>query len=283
LDVVLGTATFGSDYGVANQNIVMSEEEVYLVLQEAIELGINTLDTSPEYGNAEILIGNFQAKSEQFRIFSKFMLEEGIKDTIESIKRSKDNLNIEQFEGLYFHRSSDLLTKPKKIICSFIETLLDSGITKRIGASVYSEDEILRISSAFPEIKLFQVPENILDRRLLNSSQILHLANNGYEFHIRSIFLQGLLLMDPSRLEPKFSAFIHPLLELNKYAVSKAMTVEEIAMSYAKQISWAKSVLVGVSSVGQISELSRFGTRSLEFETFPKALAPKLVDPRSWE
>ena len=279
---MLGTATFGSDYGIANQNNVMSEAEVSLVLQRAFELGIKTLDTSPEYGKAEILIGQYQSKNEKFKIFSKFRLERDFQSTIESIKQSRDNLKIKQFEGLYFHRPNDLLTRSRDENCRLINELVNSGLTKRIGASVYDEDEIHRISSTYPEIKLFQVPENILDRRLLKSSLVEGLASNGYEFHIRSIFMQGLILMDTSRLHPKFGAFTESLIELKKFARSTNMSVEEICISYAKQISWAKSILIGASKAHQIHELCTLGATKLDFDTLPKAMAPELVDPRGW-
>ena len=55
--LAVGTAQFGMDYGVANNNGQVSQDEVTAILHLAWDSGINTLDTAKVYGNSEEVIG----------------------------------------------------------------------------------------------------------------------------------------------------------------------------------------------------------------------------------
>ena len=54
------------------------------------------------------------------------------------------------------------------------------------------------------DIDLVQLPLNILDRRLIDSDILARLKNRGVEIHVRSVFLQGLLLMPKNQIPDKF-------------------------------------------------------------------------------
>ena len=49
-----------------------------------------------------------------------------------------------------------------------------------------------------------QAPLNIFDRRLISSGWFKKLKNKKVEVHARSIFLQGLLLKESSKITSKF-------------------------------------------------------------------------------
>ena len=55
------------------------------------------------------------------------------------------------------------------------------------------------------EVDLVQAPLNVIDRSLQTSGWLNRLKHNGVEVHARSVFLQGLLLMDRSEIPEKFS------------------------------------------------------------------------------
>ena len=45
------------------------------------------------------------------------------------------------------------------------------------------------------KVDIFQIPLNILNRGCFEEEVLSHVRSSGTEIHIRSIFLQGLLLM----------------------------------------------------------------------------------------
>jgi aryl-alcohol dehydrogenase-like predicted oxidoreductase len=66
MNLVIGTATFGSDYGIANKGEILGEVDALEILSEAQNLGITTLDTAPAYSNAEEIIGAFHSAHPRF-------------------------------------------------------------------------------------------------------------------------------------------------------------------------------------------------------------------------
>ena len=55
------------------------------------------------------------------------------------------------------------------------------------------------------DIDVVQFPLNIFNRELIESGLLKVLKNKGIEVHARSIFLQGLLLMEKKELNPYFN------------------------------------------------------------------------------
>ena len=51
----IGTAQFGSDYGIANQRGKVSAQEIEAILRYAFDNEIRTLDTAYSYGSEEVL------------------------------------------------------------------------------------------------------------------------------------------------------------------------------------------------------------------------------------
>ena len=196
---ILGTATFQSGYGVANQGSNQKNRDPIKILERAESQGIESIDTAPTYGQAEEIVGQFHKFGKKFSCFTKISSQD-VSEALSSVKNSLRNLGIEKLKGVYFHNQEELLLANVSHIQRLIGELREYELTESIGVSVYTEQEIIRVNEKFPEINLFQVPENILDRRLINSPVVENLAGNGYTFHVRSIFLQGLLLLPPEQL-----------------------------------------------------------------------------------
>ncbi len=71
--LALGTAQFGLDYGIANRTGKISKNEIFRILEYAYTQGIDTIDTSSNYGESEKIIGEFIDRSRfDFKIVSKF-------------------------------------------------------------------------------------------------------------------------------------------------------------------------------------------------------------------
>ena len=146
--IVLGSAQFGLPYGISNENGKTDEEEVFLILSEAVKLGITYLDTAPSYGNSEEVLGKVGLKN--WNIVSKLpsipKLEGDIRGWIfRSVASSLEKLKVPYLQGLMMHRPLDLLgTNGEKIYDSLLE-LKKQGLVKELGISVYSPEEIISI------------------------------------------------------------------------------------------------------------------------------------------
>jgi len=282
MELVIGTATFGTDYGVANQGRVQSESDALAILTEAQNLGVSNLDTSPAYSNAEEIIGKFHSSGLKFSCYSKIsrnMLNSPI-ETLFSLRNSLELMRIDSLQGLYFHNPAELLAKDPKNIETLIDAIQETEKVEKIGASVYDSGEILAIRQRHPRISLFQVPENIADQRLRHSDHIKSLHESGIEFHVRSIFLQGLLLMKKA---PAHLANVQPFLDkLGATANRQNCSPLDLCLSYVRQLGWASKLVVGISESTQLREIQRameIGNKDIEFEG---VLPDNIRDPRKW-
>ena len=281
---ILGTATFGARYGIANQNSEMAENECLRVLQDARLLGIESLDVAPVYGDAESIIGKFHETNKNFKVFSKisesvFTSEDKI---LEQIRKSKEKMQITEFEGISFHNLDLLREMRTREVNQLISKILSSGLTSTVGVSVYLESEIDFVKSRFPDVSLFQVPENVMDRRLVNSEFVSLLSNRGVEFQVRSLFLQGLLLMDKTSLSGSLANAQQGLSQLKDYSTARNQSVLDVCLNYANQIDWASSIVLGATSAEQLSEIVNHKKTQIDLETLPDAFPDSITDPRRW-
>jgi aryl-alcohol dehydrogenase-like predicted oxidoreductase len=282
MDLVIGTATFGSDYGIANKGELLGTEDALEILSEAQDLGISSLDTAPAYSNAEEIIGIFHSVRPKYECYSKIsskMLASAA-EMQSSLKNSMKLMNIESFKGLFFHNPADLMTREPKQIEALLDSIYESGKVEQVGASVYELDEIIAIRERHPRISLFQVPENIGDQRLRNSEEIRNFHQEGVEFHVRSVFLQGLLLM---RTAPNQQLNAQPFLDkLHAVASERNRSQLELCVHYSMQLEWASKLVIGISHTGQLREIIA-ATYSSEVSLDLNELLPDDIrDPRTW-
>ena len=117
--ICLGTAQFGSSYGLTNKNIELSIEEIGEILSLAKHNGISFLDTAPTYGNAEFKLGNLDIRD--WNIVTKVKTGNTI-STDNSFSRSvEDSLNRLKIDNLY----AVLIHNPKLFYDPQINNLLN--------------------------------------------------------------------------------------------------------------------------------------------------------------
>jgi aryl-alcohol dehydrogenase-like predicted oxidoreductase len=284
MNLVLGSANFGSIYGITNKQNQLGDSEVFSILKSAQNLGIDSIDTAPVYGRSEELIGRYHQSSRKFRIHSKIpkLEDRSLLSTLDSIDLAILRLHIDRFEIIYFHDSETLYKVSRKTINELITTILESGKVGRIGVSVYTEEEILRITQDFPTITTFQVPENILDQRLINSQLMSTLARNGYTFYVRSIFLQGLTLLAQEQVPTAFRGIQPQLREFSDFASERNLSKLQASLSYLKNISWASGFIVGVNSRKQLEQVVAESRLVSPLSSLPDCLPKVYSDPRNW-
>jgi aryl-alcohol dehydrogenase-like predicted oxidoreductase len=284
MNFILGTATFGTSYGIANGNNALNDFEALQILQEAKHLGITLLDTAPSYGRAEEIIGKFQSKMNTFEVISKISDVQDFSSAklISELKKSASKLGISKFAAILFHKSEVLPRYPVQVVNEAIENILSTGVVETIGVSVYNEEEVRFISENFPRITLFQVPENIMDRRLLGSVLVKRLASEGIKFHVRSVFLQGLLIMKSESVPTGLSEVRFGLGELEEYSKSRGLSVLDACLNYASKIEWASGLVVGVNSRKHLQEIVNYQEFNIDIDKLPNPFLKSVLDPRGW-
>ena len=276
---VLGTANLGLKYGITN----LEEFDQNLsrrVLRHALKRGVSTFDTAPDYGSAEELIGATLIPNDEAQIVTKIPTRESYTYEYVSscLASSLKKLRQNKIFGVMFH-DPDIYKKNE--IQEISKKLLDSGTVEHLGFSAYSLNALLDAKQMNPNWTIFQVPENILDRRLINSRELVEMARERNILYVRSIFLQGLLLVEPEVLPGKFKKYEKIFQNLHSAAESLGMKSLDLCLSYNSSIAWSSGTIVAAASTAQLDEIFDFKfprTKFPQLETLPE----HVLDPRRW-
>jgi len=289
----IGTVQFGLDYGLSNQEGKTSPEEVVKILDVAAQNGVRIIDTAALYGASEEILGKSLPLNHRFAIvtktpqFSKKSLNSNDAQLLENIfHRSLEQMKQTSLYGLLVHRVEDLFAKNGHLLIKRMIELKQRGLVEKVGVSVYTGQQIDRVTESYP-IDLIQVPVNVLDQRLLLSGHFSKLKKAGIEIHARSVFLQGLLLMEVESVRSFFDPIKPVLYEYRTFLNSKGLTLVEGAIAFIKQVSEIDCMIIGINDIKQLKTNLNSFTRSYndslftEFRKFSLNEA-KYLDPPLW-
>ena len=255
--LALGTVQFGGPYGIANHRGQVSRQDAADILALAAAAGLNTLDTAIAYGQAEDTLGEVGVP--QWHVVSKLPAIPECQGDVscwvyESVADLLQRLRIPRLRGLLLHRSQDLAGPHGEALHQALMALKTRGMVEKIGVSIYAPEELDVLWSRIP-LDLVQAPLSIVDRRLATSGWLKRLSDAGTEVHVRSVFLQGLLLMESSRRPAQFSRWQTLWEAWDRWLDSHALTPLQACLGFALSHSTVDRVVVGVDNVTQLQEI----------------------------
>jgi aryl-alcohol dehydrogenase-like predicted oxidoreductase len=284
--ICLGTVNFGLAYGPESRKL--SYDEVKSLLNYSREIGVEYFDTARGYGNSEKLLGEFVGLVEPSNIVSKLSLRDlnTVEEVLKELRDSLQRLKRKSINCVLLHDTEAALTDVRKIKL-FQHSMLvaiETGLIKTFGYSVYSLDEIQQLGEYDYPISNLQVPENILDRRLINSEPMSQLNKDGCTIFVRSLFLQGYL--SNSQIDNHSRGEMGVFLECFRLAcLELGLSPSKVSLAYFNSIEWAKYAVIGCDSRSQLKD---------NYETLNTVVLPEdfyvslpqlplhLVDPRRW-
>jgi len=282
--IALGTVQFGIDYGIANRSGKIEVDEITSILDYAKQNNICTLDTAPDYGNSEFCLGSLGV--DKWQIITKLRaLPEDIQDIdawVENqVKGSLSRLNVPTIHGLMLHKQNQLSCKDSDRLWDAVIKVRSSGLVEKVGYSIYDPEEISRYWKKYrPDI--IQAPYNIFDRRLKTSGWLSKLHDNKIEIHVRSIFLQGLLLINKEDRPVKFKKWRCVWSEWDHFLESNQISAIDACLSFARQEDMIDYIIIGIDSKKQLQQILNYEKRDLDF---PKGLESNdldLISPQNW-
>lgn len=255
---MLGTVQFGLLYGVANKTGQPDQARVTEIIRTAWENGIREFDTAQDYGGSEKMLGTAFSQlsiSHEAQVISKINPELNHCDPqimSEALNRSLERLGVSSLYGLMLHKE-DLLSQLPNGLGEILHSFVKSGKIKKVGVSVYSPKRALE-ALLINGFDMVQLPANILDSRF-EKQRVFELAEKaGRQIYIRSVFLQGLILMDPNELSGQMS-FAKPVLEkIKSLAQQLNVTKHELALGYLKERFPTAKLVIGVETPEQLEE-----------------------------
>jgi len=257
LKLALGTVQFGLSYGVANQSGQVTQDEGRAMLQLAAINQIDTLDTAIAYGESEQRLGEIGVSG--WNIVSKLpAIPDDCNDVAkwiaDAVEGSRQRLNVDSLYGMLLHRPQQLMDKAGNDIYRALEQLKQDGVVQKIGVSIYEPSELNALCKYF-QFDLVQAPFNILDRRLIDTGWMTRLSEQGTELHVRSVFLQGVLLMPEGKIPSKFNRWDSLWAKWYSWLEDVKLTPLQACLCHALSFPEIDKVIVGVDNQNQLIEI----------------------------
>ena len=285
MNLAIGTAQFGLDYGISNFSGKVKLDEVKKIIRFAKISGIDTIDTARDYGDSEESIGKCDISS--FKVVTKIGTLKGHESNIynwseQEVKSSLEKLGIEKMHGILLHRPLELLSKNGDELFKSISKIKRDKLVEKIGVSVYSIDDLINIVDKF-EIDIVQLPINIINQEIINSGFLKVLKRKNIEIHARSCFLQGLLLIDYNEIPLKFKKWSNIFLDWHHWLKKNNINAVQGCLSFINSIDGIDRVIVGIENVTQLKELISYSNNK-DIKNFPDLLSNdiNLIDPSNW-
>jgi len=306
-ELVLGSAQFGGSYGINNKTGQPNLEECRKILKTAIDRDIVYIDTARAYGESEEMIGKIlpYEQDKKIKIITKLSPLSDLNNFSEnteksilsafvdaSIYQSCWALNRKKLDAVLLHRAEHIDVFGGYIWDKLLK-FKDIGLIQDLGVSVQSPIELERVVSE-SEISYIQLPFNILDNRW--KSCLFHLKKQKLKrelkIHVRSVFLQGLLLSDDGYLWRRTGldnyADVIKWLELNVRRF-KRENMADLCLAYVRSQPWIDGIVIGMERHIQLIENINYFSNPIlasdelrKIETERPSLPESFLNPSMW-
>jgi aryl-alcohol dehydrogenase-like predicted oxidoreductase len=275
--LALGTVQFGLDYGISNQQGKTIDIEVKAILDLAASHGITLLDTAQAYGNSEEVLGKWHQN--RFNIVTKINPEQNCFNIKPLVLSSLTRLQISKLYAVLFHSAQSALNSPKAY--AQLVDLREQGIIRKIGYSVYTPEELIKLIDKYGQPDLVQIPFSHLDRRFESIATKLH--EHGVEIHSRSTFLQGLFFLNSASLKPFFNQAKEYIQDLENKFVDKTERASFL-LNYVVSRPFIDKVVIGVNDKYQLKMNIEGALQGYEnYELEPPTLSEEILLPYLWK
>lgn len=276
IDLVIGTAQWGLNYGVTNSAGRLTDDAVQGLIGIADQFQISAVDTAAGYGDAETRIGRLSWPGISIQTKISGATENPFADIENSLARLKRS----RIDSVLVHDWFALSAEQKSTCVAALEKAKSRELVTDIGISAY---EIADLDSArlnFTTVDIAQIPINALDQRFTDPT--VRKAHSDTKFQARSVFLQGLLASNDSQRQ-EFPA----LVEFDRFTADYDTDPLSAALGFLAKQNWLDSIVIAPTSVVQFVEIlaawANAQHAAIDWDYSPLACTDKkLLDPRTW-
>lgn len=288
--MVLGTVQLGMPYGVNNRHGKPQRKEAIQMLEYAYQNGIRCLDTARAYGDSEAMIGEYMEQSGNiFEICTKLPALTDETQVINCYEQSRKTLKTDIFCVYYIHRFEGF----KSIeVLKQLALMKEKGMIQAVGVSIYEPAELNYILEHMSDmVDVVQLPFNLLDNeRWLKQGLLAKAREKGVNIYVRSVYLQGLLLMDRDTELWKAKNVERQMMELQDIAQNLGYSMAQLAVNFCNTMEEIERYLVGCETERQICEniiinqqIKKVPVDICErIQKISSSVTEQVIDPRKW-
>jgi aryl-alcohol dehydrogenase-like predicted oxidoreductase len=166
----------------------------------------------------------------------------------QSVAESRRRLRIDCLPVVLFHHEADAR------YLNVLERLKEKGWLRHAGVSGDNRPGPAPGWIAAGTVAALQLPGNILDRRHQRTGVFRQAAERDVAIFIRSVYLQGLLVMPEDLIPPALRGIIPIRRRLTALAGDAGMSWSELALRYMLTQTGVTCILTGVDTLAQVLE-----------------------------
>ena len=202
---------------------------------------------------------------------------------LEQVGKSLDRLRASSLYAVLLHDTDALRDACRDQIAEGLNQIVKQGLSFKVGLSAYYPEELMDQRQLL-EGGLVQVPANLFDRRFLAAEAETPPVPADLEIHVRSAFLQGLLLQAPCDLPPPFRRWLPLFTSFSNWCELHNIDRMTACLAIFAQYPRITRIVVGVTKPSQLREVLSAFTRSLSTPVFPESTGDEdLLIPMKWE
>ncbi|HLD47951.1 MAG TPA: aldo/keto reductase, partial [Desulfobaccales bacterium] len=290
--LVLGTAQLGMPYGIANSTGQPDFDTAVAIIKTAWECGIREFDTAQAYGESEAVLGKALSSlgiANDARIITKLdpkLDPRQGQDIKKAVHRSLERLQLSRLFGLMLHRE-EWLDDLDRGLESALQALVLDGSVQHLGVSLYTPAMALRALKS-DIVDMIQVPANILDRRFADAGVVTLANEKRKQVYIRSVFLQGLLLMKPEDLPVNMGFAKATLSEIDNLCAQYKYSRQQLALLYIKCKYPQARTIVGAETLTQVEQNiniwinNHISTSEIKASDSWSVVDERIINPSLW-
>jgi aryl-alcohol dehydrogenase-like predicted oxidoreductase len=295
-EIALGTVELGMEYGIPADGVsaVPSAKDAAHILNKALDLGINYIDTARAYGNSEAVIGRtLKGRRSEFILASKVQCQanpalrnEPLRDAVTaSVQDSLAALQTDVIDVMQIHSAPVDIIQSGDVV-DILQDLQAAGYIRFIGVTVYGEEAAIEATRA-GTFDCIQLAYNILDRtpelRVFPATQAADIG-----IIARSVLLKGALSYRYRYLPEALGDLKIAVERAAAAAENGSMSLPELAFRFVLGQPLVSSALVGAASVEELKSAVSFSDRGTlpedvlaEIERI-RVSRPEQLNPANW-
>lgn len=256
--LMLGTVQFGLPYGVANRAGQPAYADVVAIVAAAIAGGVTCFDTAAAYGTSEEVLGKalrelraanrvaVVTKTQPLAPDELASPARAARAIEASVEASRCRLGLDCLPLVLFHRETDA------IHLDALLALRDRGWLRAAGVSCDNRPGPAAELATRAGVAALQVPANVLDPRHWQGGSFAAAARRGVAVFVRSVYLQGLLLMPEADIPEPLRPVVPARRALEALAAEAGISVAELAARFMLGLEGVTSLVMGVDTVSQL-------------------------------
>lgn len=199
-EIGFGAVEIGLEYGiqVSGRANMPNPQEAVRIVQRALDLGVNVIDTARGYGESERLIGlALRGRRDSVVLMTKVaaidpsLTGQAVYDFVSNSLETSLSLLQTETVDLYQIHSAKIDVIQRGELVDALDRQRQAGKARFLGATVYTEEEAMAVLDD-PRIDVLQIPYSMLDASM-NDRVIPRAAKQGVGVVARSVLHRGVL------------------------------------------------------------------------------------------